>query len=155
MEDSKFKVQLEAMSDELIAEHMTLIQDHYQEIARKDLYPKLDPDWEFYKMAQNNGVFKVFTLRLVETNRLVGYWWFFIRNNPHYKYIVSAADDIIFVEKQYRGKDVKVFMEKCIEFLKAIGVETVVIHCKVAFDLEPLYTSLGFEPFEKNFIRRL
>jgi GNAT superfamily N-acetyltransferase len=153
--DTKFYASLEPMTDALIKEQQVIIEHHYQEVARKDLYPVLDPDWDFYKMAQEQGFLKVFTLRLTETKELVGYWWFFVRKNPHYKYILTAADDIIFVEKKYRGKDVREFMKWCLRALELMGVKTVVLHCKVAFDLQPLYTSLGFEPHEKNFIRSL
>ena len=155
MEDNKYRVHLEIMNDDLIMDLEALIPSHYKEVARNDLFEKLNPDWEFYKMAQKQGILKVFTLRLAEDLKLIGYWFFYVRQNPHYKDVTSAADDILFVSKEYRGKQVHTFMKTCLEELKAVGVQTVVVHCKVAFDLEPLYTSLGFEPFEKNFIKGL
>ena len=155
MDNVKFEVACEVLDDNLIGSLQELLPQHYHEVARKDLFAKLNPDWDFYKTAQANGILKVFTARLPENYQLVGYWFFYVRNHPHYKDVVSAADDIIFVHKDHRGKPVHVFMADCLEKLKCFGVQTVVIHCKVAYDLEPLYRSLGFEPFEKNFIRSL
>jgi|SRR6185369_5205224 len=151
---AEFLMGQELMDDALIEDLQALIPVHYEEVARKDLFEKLNPDWDFYKMASANGSLKIFTARL-EDYTLIGYWFFFVRKNPHYKDVMSAADDIIFVSKEYRGKPVHDFMVRCLAELKLMGVKTVVVHCKVAFDLEPLYTSLGFEPFEKNFIRSL
>ena len=130
-----------------------LIQGNYEEVAWKHLYPKLNPDWEFYKKADEAGLFKIFTAR--NPTKLVGYWWVFVRNNPHYKDVLQGADDIIYFLPEHRGKAVFDFMERCLGLLKHMGVEVMVVHCKVAHDLEKLYLGLGFEPYEKNYIRRL
>jgi GNAT superfamily N-acetyltransferase len=155
MAELKFVVQKEIFSEQLREEMALLIEDHYQEVAWKEVYKKLNPDWDFYAKAQSAGVFKIFTARLPADMKLVGYWWFFVKRNAHYKDVVQAADDIIYVEKAYRGKPVFDFMQRCMEELKKMGVEVLVVHCKVAHDLEKLYTGLGFEPYEKNYIRRL
>jgi GNAT superfamily N-acetyltransferase len=155
MEDLDFIVQREMLSENLIAEMSKLFEVHYQEVARLDLYTKINPDWPFYFKAQENGVFFIYTARLPESHELVGYWWFFVRNNPHYKHVLQAADDMVFVKKEYRGKRVFKFGEKCLDFLKQMGVQVAVVHHKIDHDLEKFYSGLGFEPYEKNYIRSL
>ena len=152
---AELKFALETLTDGLINEMSVLLPDHYEEVAWTDLYKKLNPDWNFYKNAQSAGILKIFTARTYDDNLIVGYWWFFVRLNPHYMDVVQAADDILYARKDYRGKPVFEFTQWCLAQLKKMGVQVVVVHCKVAHDLEKLYSGLGFKPYEKNYIRSL
>lgn len=147
--DGSMEMTLEPLTDELIAEMNPLNEAHYQEVSRKDIFEKLDVDWDFYKSIALKGFLRVFTLR--DAKKLVGYWFFVVKLNPHYKTKIMGIDDVLFVHPDFRGKSAYEFMKYVLEAVKT-ETHVVTTRCKTYFDLERVYSGLDMEVFEKGFI---
>ena len=127
-----------------------LLKQHWAEIAHhKDI--ALDPDVEFYHKADALGMVRVFTAR--EDEALIGYAVFFVKPNVHYKQVLVAQQDILFVQKDKRGFGAK-FIAWCDEQLKAEGVQMSMHHVKEAHNFSPLLRRLGYELVDLIYVRR-
>jgi hypothetical protein len=80
-----------------------LLQLHYQELTRNKDRVKLDPQWDKYEQIEASApdALQVFTAR--QARALVGYAAFFVHAHPHYRELVVAANDVIFVHPDLRG----------------------------------------------------
>lgn len=147
--------QLEALSPAFIEEVLPLLAAHKEEVAHyKDI--ELSPDWERYAKLSEAGALRIFTIR--DCDSLVGYSWFFVSPNIHYKNSLQAHQDIIYLRKDYRGKGRgRDFILWCDEMLCAEGVEAVYQHVKAKpeLDFSPLLEGIGYELVDKIWARRL
>ena len=162
----------EIIDQALCDEILPLLQKHWDEVSHpafKD-FQKLNPDFSKYIAAGSNRdasgkpCATAFTIRQVnpadeEGSRkgaLVGYWVFFINDTLHYKGTTQALGDVLFVEKEYRGKVAFAFVKECIAQLKAGGVQVVHAYCKKDHDLTRMFVDgLGFEQIDLHFTKRL
>jgi len=107
-----------------------LIAAHWREIAVWQDIP-LDPDWVAYENLERIGMLSIYTVR-TENNKLVGYAVFIMRKHIHYKGHSWAANDIVFVDPDYRdgrvGRNLVKFWE---QDLKARGINVVHVNVKV------------------------
>lgn len=135
-----------------IDEAYPLLYAHWEEIAHfKDI--SLEPDLDAYEKLHKAGVLRTFTARN-EFDKLVGYAVFVVRANPHYRSSVQAVQDILYVDKQYRGKGLE-FIKWCDEQLKAEGVQAVYQHVKQAHNFGPALERIGYELVDLIYARRL
>ena len=112
-----------------------LIKAHYTEIARKKHLMVLDPDWEKYELLESVG--KLFGLAAYAEDRLVGYSLNFIDNHPHYRGLVYAQNDVVFVDPDYRGASVFALLNSSAERMaKGLGAKLFLLHAKEGSDLE-------------------
>ena len=102
-----------------------LLKKHWEE--SEDLGFPLDPDYELYLRIEREGLTRSFSVR--DNGKIVGYAVFIVRHHPHYRTVVTANADVIFIEKEFRGG--KSFIEWCIEQLKVMGVKVVVYNVKI------------------------
>ena len=102
-----------------------LLLKHWYE-SEGDEFP-LDPDYELYLRIEREGLTRSFSVRV--DGNIVGYAVFIVRYHPHYRTKLTANADVIFIDKEYRGK--KSFIAWCIEQLKGMGVKIVVYNVKV------------------------
>lgn len=96
---SGLSFQLESY-DDVIEEIEPLLKRHWEEIA---LYPdiKLDPNYQFYRAANQGGALLIYTARL--DGVLIGYAIYFVRpSHPHYQGHGWAVSDIIMVMPEHR-----------------------------------------------------
>jgi hypothetical protein len=136
-------------------EAMPLFVEHWREISH---YPDIElaPDRAIYEKAAEMGMIKVFTAR--EGTDLVGYAFYFVRPNLHYRNSIQAQQDIIFVKMEKRRGSIGV---RLISFaddrLREMGVQVVMQHVKVAHPAlgNLLEKRLGYEHVEQIYTRRL
>tara|TARA_R110000796_G_C14558582_1_gene434591 strand:- start:2865 stop:3323 length:459 start_codon:yes stop_codon:yes gene_type:complete len=132
----------------------SLIELHWEEIALNKDYIKLNPDWEAYATLESLGKLKIFTARADDT--LVGYFVVIINNHIHYKDHVFAANDIIYLHKDYRkgfaGVKLIKFAEKA---LKEDGVSVLAINTKVHQPFDGVLEFLGFSLTERMYSKYL
>ena len=102
-----------------------LLKKHWEE--SEDLGFPLDPDYELYLRIEREGLTRSFSVR--DNGKIVGYAVFIVRHHPHYKTVLTANADVIFIEKEFRGG--KSFIEWCIDQLKVMGVKVVVYNVKI------------------------
>lgn len=125
----------------------------FQHAAETDIYQehfKLDPDFEQYKAFMDMGLYKVFMAR--DDDRLIGYISFFVGNNPHYKDIVYATNDIIYVLPEYRDKGkaevVRTLFNLAEDELKNKGVGVITLNMKAHLPFEKLAEYMGYDKAE-------
>lgn len=142
----------EALAD-VRAEIAPLLEAHWREIAHyQDIL--LDPDWEFYAAIEELGRLRIFTAR--DDGRLVGYGVFFVSPNRHYRASIQAAQDILFVHPDYRGRTCGARLIKfCDEQCRAENIQVIYHHIKAAHDFGPLLIHCGYELVDLIYAKRL
>jgi L-amino acid N-acyltransferase YncA len=126
---------------------------HYDELSVTKTYP-LDPDYEAYLTLARAGLLKVVTCR--KDGALVGYMYFILARNLHYKTMLVAAEDLYYLDKAERKGRVGLDMFKFAErYLKEIGVNRVVFTTKVHLDNSSLFKYLKYTFVEKLYSKIL
>lgn len=138
----------------LIQEILPLLKHHYSEIALyKDI--ELNPEFDTYIKLEDAGLLKVFTARTPDKT-LVGYAAFLIRKGLHYTDSVQAHQDVLWLNKEYRGFGLgSELINHCDKELKRMGVQVVFHHVTRALDYSSTLKDLGYELNEIVFSRRL
>lgn len=142
----------EPFSRELFDEMWPLLDKHYREIARFQDIP-LKPDFDRYMKMWQLGGLRLFIARDL-TGEMVGYAVYFVAPNMHYSDSLQAVQDVLFIHPDRRGFG-KLFIPWCDDRLRESGVEIVLHHVKVAHDFGPFLESIGYEFFERIFVKRL
>ena len=92
---------------------------HYEELSVTKEFD-LDPDYEAYSNLATIGLIKVITCR--KEGVLIGYIYFILSKNLHYKTMLVACEDIYYLEKSERKGRVGINLFKFAEqYLKSIG----------------------------------
>lgn len=133
---------------------MDLFALHWGEVGfYKDI--PLDVDFETYKMCENNGVLRIYSAR-EDDGKVIGYSFYFVKNNAHYKASLQANQDLIFIHPEKRGFG-KQFIDWCDGELRKEGVQVVYHHVKAKKELNfgPLLQRLGYELIDEIYGRRL
>jgi L-amino acid N-acyltransferase YncA len=146
------KFEQEQLSDGLIEEMMPLINAHWEEIAHDKDIP-LDPDWYKYGQLQTLGSLKVFTAR-DDDGQILGYSFFFVSPNLHYKSSLQAVQDVIYIDKERRGFGRK-FIDWCDSELRQMGVQKVYHHVKAKHNFGPMLETLDYHLVDLIYARRL
>lgn len=136
------------------SECIPLIEKHWEEIALYQDTIKLSPDWDAYQQLEDSGNLKIFTAR--DESKLVGYYVVIVRSHIHYSDHLFAANDVIYLSKEYRSGNVAAkmikFVEKC---LKEDGVSVMIINSKTHAPFDILLKRLGFSHVENLFSKRI
>lgn len=137
---------------DMVSEIIPLISKHYVEIAHyQDI--RLKPDFDTYQKLSDAGILKVFTAR--KEKKLIGYAFFFVKTNMHYSESLQALQDILFVDKEYRGTTGARLIKFCDEELKKKGVQVVYHHVKKAHNFGRMLERLGYEEIDIVYGKRL
>lgn len=129
-----------------------LIPGHWEEVARDRDIIKLDPDWESYHQSERAGQLHMTVCR--SDGRMIGYVIGFVRPHLHYRESLSFICDIFYVLPSHRSASVALNLFKENEkFLKQRGVQKVFLGCKIAKDLTPVFTRLGYRKIEYVFAK--
>lgn len=136
--------------DDVIVDAFPLLVKHRAEINLFDRV--LDIDFNYYSDCCANDTLKIFTARI--NGDLIGYAAFFLYPHIHHKEMMTANADVIFVDKEHRGKGLKL-IRFCDIMLKEIGVDTVIHSVPVQNDWGKVLTKMGYSPLETNYSRRL
>lgn len=130
-----------------------LLKRHFNEIsANKDI--DLDPNFFLYHKMEQRDSFVLFSAR--KAGVLIGYCAFFIEHNLHYQKSLQANQDVIFIDKEYRGSGFgKDFILYCDMELKKMGVQVVYQHVKVMHNFGPLLVHVGYKHVEHIYSKRL
>jgi hypothetical protein len=139
----------DAIADEL----PMIFREHYNEIAHfKDI--QLSPDYEKYSKMDAAGGMRIFTARSKVDGQLIGYAFFFVHPNIHYKSSKQAVQDLLFISKEKRGFG-RAFIAWCDERLKEERCEVVYHHVKAKHNFGPLLEKLGYELVDLIYARRV
>ena len=137
---------------EFMSKARPLTVRHHEEVNLFGL--KLDIPELTYEEYFNDNQFLVFEIHL--GSEIVGYSGFFLYEHLHHKGSLHAKQDILFIDKDHRGKGLAVkFLNYCDEMLKEIGVEYVIHSVPVKNDWSSLLTKVGYYKLETNYSKRL
>lgn len=132
-------------------EILPLLQAHWSEIARYKDIP-LDPDIEAYTMLEQSGQLRCYTLR--ENGQLLGYAFYFVRPNLHYRGSLQAMQDVFYMVPERRGLAASLirYSERR---LRTLGVQVVHQHSKRINKFDALLKALRYELSDDIFSKRL
>lgn len=148
------RYQTEVLSVDLIEEAGAMMQLHRKELCLHDDF-ELDPDWEHYFKASVMGMLVICTARQAN-GKLIGYAAYSVYQNPHYRKVKNAMQDVLFLHPGKRGLMAGYNLIKFADkHLASLGVNLVVHHVKVKFDFSPMLVRLGYQQSEKIFEKRL
>lgn len=139
--------------NDVYADMMPLLEDHYQEIARfKDI--PLDPDIDRYEIINESDGLKIYIV--YDDQGLQGYAAFFVSPHVHYKGSLQAMQDVLYIKNRHRKTGLgSKFISYCDDELKKLGVQVVYHHSKVAKDFGETLKGLGYEHVENIYGKRL
>lgn len=150
---NKIVFQQEALAT-CLHEAVSLLGEHYEEIAEFKHLLVLDPDYSRYEEVEKRNGLRVITAR--ENGRLVGYIVFFIYKHLHYKSVLVASDDIHFICKEKRAGSVGIRLFREGErALRAAGVKFILVRCKAKHDHSRIFEHLGYRPFDIMYAKEL
>lgn len=144
----------------VVEEIVPLLRDHYDELTLHKDVVQLDPDWRLYEALHRDQMLRIYTAR--DDDVLVGYAIFFVNYHPHYRQLLRAVNDVLFLAKDYRhgstGLRLVAFADQA---LVDLGVQRIHWHLKIAThgmehvgihkplgadrDLVPIFKRMGYE----------
>ncbi len=129
-------------------EAQELIELHWEEIALNKDFIKLNPCWDSYHELEDKGKLKIFTAR--DKGSLVGYFVVIVTPHLHYKDHLFAANDILYLHRDYRKGFTGIKLIKfCEECLINDGVSILTINTKTHQPFDPIMDRLGFNLIER------
>jgi len=151
---SKISYQTEVLDVGLITEAKELMEMHRDELCLHDDFV-LDPDWEYYFKSSVMGMLVICTARQAG-GKLIGYAAYSLYQNPHYRAVKNAMQDVLFLHPGKRGVLAGYNLIKFADaHLATLGVNLVVHHVKVKADFSPMLERLGYQQSEKIYEKRL
>lgn len=105
-----------------------LISEHWLEVAKHKELMVLDPDWERYQRFTDEG--SMFSLVLRKDGVLVGYSANLLGPHLHYKGLVVAINDVLYVSPDSRGSTALRLMSETRLAAKAKGARAMIWHAK-------------------------
>ena len=140
--------------DQIIDEIKPMLPEHWLELAvHKDI--PLDPDYDFYKRANDAGLLLILTVR--DEGALIGYAIWVVKNHPHYKTHSWALNDIVWLRPDHRGfKTGRAFVMFWEAEFTSRGVHVVHVDTKTAVPmLYHLLISSGYAETARGVEKRL
>ena len=120
-----------------------LLKDHYTELTLNKEFITLNPDWDRYFELELKNKFHCFTAR--NDSELVGYSAFFVDTNIHYRDLLVAANDVLFLRHDLRLGTTGIKLLKFSEQqLKLLNVNKITWHVKFAKDFRPILHRMGY-----------
>jgi hypothetical protein len=150
MDTARF--QRERLTDSLWAEALPLLFAHWKEVAH---YPDLEltPDRDAYAQLEARGLVRVFTAR--RDGLLIGYALFIVTPNLHYKQVLQANQDVVYIQPDQRGTMPLRFLQFCEDQLFAEGCDVICQHGKAKHpQLARLLTHMGYDTMDVLHVKR-
>lgn len=124
-----------------------LLAAHWHEIGQDKVNMRLDPDWDGYRAIEDAGQLAVFSAR--NGAGLVGYAVFFLRRHLHYRTVMVAINDLLYLQPAAREGLAGVrFIAGLEAEMTALGAKKVFFGVKAWHDFSPLLTRHGYTSME-------
>lgn len=120
-----------------------LLEEHWREVALYQDEIKLEPDWQRYEKLSAAGLLVIVTGR--KDKVLIGYSIFTLAPNAHYKSVLMASNDVLFVSGKERktGAGLKL-IRRSEDVLRKLGAKRILWHVKPAHDFSSILERLGY-----------
>jgi hypothetical protein len=119
-----------------------LQQEHWEEIAKNKHLMVLAPDVDKYRLIEQAG--KLFAVLAYDGDEMVGYSVNILDNNLHYRDLLQAQNDVLFVKQSHRAG--RLFMrlrDATLRMAKARGARLMLWHAKEKTPLAYMLPRLG------------
>lgn len=147
----KYRFRMTTDFEMFLHEAKGLFKKHREEVNLFNL--PLNYAEDTYREYFDDNTFLLFESRYGD--KLVGYCGVFLYENLHHKGSLHAKQDILFIDKEYRGHGFK-FIKYIDDILKQIGVDTVLQSVPSATkDFSVLLKRLGYHKLETIYARSL
>lgn len=132
----------------VVKENMSLIEDHWSEVAIDGSGRQLDVDWAAFDALNEIG--KLVTIVARENNEVVGYAVFATLPHLHAKGTLVASNDALFLSKKARkGRAGIVLVKESKRILaEKFGDVMVMWHVKPRVDFSPILLRDGYRKHE-------
>lgn len=148
------KYQRERLSDH-INECDQLVKDYFDRTIAWQGMPPLAMNWGLYKKAEEVGNLLFFTAR-DDDKVMQGFSMYIVSFDPHYHNHKFAQCDILAVRPEWRGRGIGKWLVTHAELaLKRHGVDRMIHRFRTIYDVEPLFTKLGFTEVERTYMKVL
>lgn len=132
-----------AALDEVFDRVAPLLRAHWQEIAHHKHLAKLAPDWDHYRLSEQNGTF--FTVIAEDGAALVGYNAYFLVKMVHNVPIILARNDVLYIVPGHRGRGLlRQLMRLGEAEAYRRGASLVSMHIKPELDFGPIIEREGY-----------
>ena len=132
---------------DFLEEMRPILEDHYDELSVSKQFP-LNPRYDQYLVLQEQGYLCCITAR--DEGKLVGYILYLMVRHLHYNDCLTAQDDVYFVQKEYRKGRVGLrLFQNGEKYLKKLGVNRIILTCKLHLDHSRLFEFMGYRNIEK------
>jgi hypothetical protein len=127
---------------------LPLLAMHWEEVALHKEKVQLDPDLDRYREFERSNALRIFTARDGEI--LIGYSVFIVQKHLHYNGCLIAANDVLFLHKEYRGGTTAGLrlIKESERMLREDGVMRCIWHIKPKNDWSAILARLGYEQEE-------
>lgn len=116
--------------------------EHWEEIAKNKHLMVLAPDVEKYRLIEQAG--KLFAVLAYDGDEMVGYSVNIVDNNLHYRDLVQAQNDVLFVKPSHRaGRLFLRLREATMRMAAARGARLMLWHAKEDTPLADILPRLG------------
>lgn len=130
-------------SNELAEELMPLLEAHFAE-NKNEFYGQFNPDLVAYQQADAGGMLRIFTAS--HKGHIVGYQVFVIAEHLHSRDLITATQDILYIDAAHRnGLTGYRFIKWCQNQLKEDGIHVVHQVVPVIKNYGALFVRLGYE----------
>lgn len=96
-----------------VAALSSVLDDHWEELAKNKKLMVLKPDLPRYEAMENAGA--CFTMLVKKDSEIIGYTINFLNYHPHYADVYCCYNDLLFVVKEYRGSIAGIRLMKATE----------------------------------------
>ncbi len=134
--------QLEPLGD-ILPNVKELLLAHYEELTLNKARVTLKPVWARYEALEKAGQFFAVTAR--DEGVIVGYSGFIVQPHLHYEDIIVAANDVLFLKKEYRLGSTGIKLLKFSEqAMRELGATKITWHVKMSNDFRPILRRMGY-----------
>jgi GNAT superfamily N-acetyltransferase len=111
-------------------------------------------NWDFYKQSEANGM--VLLLTAMHEDELVGFALYFVYVHPHHPEAKLGQCQFLIVVPKFRGQHLgRLLVEHAMPELKRRGCSHIIHNRRMAYDVVPLFTKIGFEKLEESYVKEL
>lgn len=138
-------MQIKPITVDYVAKHQgDFLQSHWEEIALDKVLTVLAPDWSRYAALEDAGVLMAIGA-FDDAGEMVGYSVTFINAHIHYRNLVYAHNDVLYVRPEHRNSKVGLKLIRETERLaKERGAGMVSWHAKENTTLASLLPRMGY-----------
>lgn len=127
-----------------------IVKRHAEEVDLYQEYFSLEPNYSIYEMLLDAGTYRLFAA--IKDKDVIAYSGYFVDYHPHYKEILYASNDLIYVSPEYRdynsGEVVRAILSLSEKSLKESGVSVLTLTMKADKPFERLSELCGYNRAE-------